>query len=39
MDASVDSKVSILLSINFFILEYSSFDNSKYLSQQISIKY
>ena len=39
MGPSIDSKVSILLSINFFILEYSSFDNSKYLSQQISIKY
>ena len=39
MGASIDSKVSILLSINFFILEYSSFDNSKYFSKQISIKY
>ena len=29
MGASIDSKVSILLSINFFILEYSSFDKSK----------
>ena len=35
MGASIDSKVSILLSINFFILEYSFFDNSKYLLKQI----
>ena len=32
MGASIDSKVSILSSINFFILEYSFLDNSKYLS-------
>ena len=39
MGDNIDSKVSILLSIIFFILEYSSFDNSKYFSKQISIKY
>ena len=39
MGASIDSKVSILLSLNFFILQYSSFDNSKYFSDQIFIKY
>ena len=39
MGASIDSTVSILLSINSFIFEYSSHDSSKYLSKQISIKY
>ena len=39
MGASIDSKVSILLSIKFFIFQYSSFDNSKYLSKQMPIKY
>ena len=39
MGASIDSTVSILLSINSFIFEYSSRDSSKYLSKQISIKY
>ena len=39
MGASIDSTVSILLSINSFIFEYSSRDSSKYHSKQISIKY
>ena len=38
MGASIDSTVSILLSINSFIFEYSSRDSSKYFSKQISIK-
>ena len=39
MGASIDSTVSILLSINSFIFEYSSRDSSKYHLKQISIKY
>ena len=38
MGASIDSTVSILLSINSFIFEYSSCDSSKYHSKQVSIK-
>ena len=39
MCASIDSKVSILLSINSFIFEYSSRDSSNYHSKQIYITY
>ena len=39
MGMSIDSTISILLSTNSFIFEYSSRDSSKYFSKQISIKY